>query len=323
VNIIMSLRFPLALAGISLLSVSASGQVVDLQPGSVFRDCTDCPEMVVVPPGRFMMGSTPEDSELGGVRERDRSREWPAREVTIARPFAIGRYEVTVEDYAAFAEATGRKAGSACLTWKIQENAWGNRDGATWIDPGIPQTGEHPVGCIDYHDSEAYAAWLTGKTGHRYRIPTEAEWEYAARAGTNTLQPWGDTMEGVCQYANVSDFTRAEAHGGLESDPTRFNDCRDGYVFASPVGQFQPNAFGIYDMVGNVWEWVEDCYAVGHDGSPTDGSARFTPEDCELLVVKGGGWYARDWFVRPAARSRELREFRASTMGLRLLREIP
>jgi len=305
-------------------SLVATVTTADAQdyPGAVIQDCDECPEVVVVPAGSFTMGSTAEETVRAGVRERDRTREQPPRRVTISKPFALGRFELTVGEWRVFVDETGREPGDACLTWDQSKSAWGEVIGADWWNIGYEQTDQHPVGCLDLADSEAYVSWLSEKTGQTYRIPTEAEWEYAARGGTKTLQYWSDDMEDICTYANVSDLDRADLHGGLAENPTRYFNCRDGYAYASPVGSYAPNQFGLYDMVGNIWEWVPDCFVVGYEGAPTDGSAWLNVENCDRRIVRSGGWYARNWFQRPAARSREPVDFRASTLGLRVLREL-
>lgn len=305
-----------------LSSILATSAVAADYPGAVLQDCPDCPEVVVIPAGTFIMGSTPEQTEQAGVRQQDRTREQPAHRVTIGKAFALGRYELTVGQWRTFVEETGRTPGEACLTWDQTSNAWGEVIGATWWEVGYPQTEQHPVGCLDLADAEAYVAWLSEKTGQTYRIPTEAEWEYAARGGTKTLQYWSDDMNDICTYANVSDLDRADLHGGLEENPTRYFNCRDGHAYAAPVGSYAPNQFGLYDMVGNIWEWVPDCFVVGYEGAPTDGSAWLDADTCDRRIVRSGGWYARNWFNRPAGRSREHPEFRASTLGLRVLREL-
>jgi sulfatase modifying factor 1 len=290
--------------------------------GAVLKDCDECPEVVVIPAGSFIMGSTAEETVRGGVREQDRTREQPPRRVTIANDFSMGRFHVKVSEWRTFTDATGRAPGTECLTWDVAANTWQVVAGANWWQPGYEQTDSHPVGCVDLPEAEAYVAWLSEISGQSYRIPTEAEWEYAARAGTSSLQYWSDDMDNVCAYANVSDLSRANAHGGLEDNPTRFSLCNDGYVYASPVGSFLPNQFGLYDMVGNIWDWVQDCFVVGYDDGPTDGSAWLDAPDCDRRIVRGGSWYGRNWFNRPAGRSREAPEFRASTLGVRVVREL-
>ncbi len=311
-------------AALILLAAPAavSAATVSLQSGAVFRDCPDCPALVVVPAGEFVMGSTPEETTAAAVREDIAPREWPARRIQIDKPFAMGRYEITRDQYASFVEATGRADGDACITWNGATGRWENVVGASWRRPGFAQTGDHPVGCLDLADAQAYVTWLSERTGERYRIPTEAEWEYVARAGTTTMQTWGEGFSDVCRYANASDLSRAEAHGGLADEPTRFFSCRDGFVYTAPVGSFPPNPFGLYDVIGNIWEWVQDCYFATYEGAPSDSSA-WLVDGCERRVVRGGGWYSRVWFVRPAGRSREEPEYRSMTLGLRVLRELP
>lgn len=140
---------------------------------------------------------------------------------------------------------------------------------------------------MSLEDAQAYAAWLSARTGKRYRVPSEAEWEYAARGGMSTSRYWGDDAAEVCQYGNISDAAAAEAHPDLRKEPTRLMACHDGYVYTAPVGKFAPNRFGLHDVIGNVWEWTADCYTPNFDGAPTDGSA--WKKDCERYVVKGGG----------------------------------
>lgn len=302
------------------VTAAARAETVSLEPGAIFQDCADCPQVVVIPPGTFTMGSTPEETTRGGAPDKDAPREWPAHEVTISSAFALGRFDITRAQYARFVEATGHPDGSECITWNVPANKWELVAGATWKEPIIPQGPDHPVGCLSLADTKAYVAWLSELTGQRYRLPTEAEWEYAARAGTTSMQSWGDGFDNVCKFANVSDLSRARLHGGLEEQPTRFFRCDDGYPYTSPVGSFPPNPFGLYDMIGNNWVWVEDCYFATYEGAPTDGSA--WTGDCERLVVRGGGWYSRVWFIRSAARSREPPDFRAVSLGLRVVREL-
>lgn len=299
----------------------AFAERVSLAAGSVFRDCADCPEIVVIPPGSFTMGSTPEETQRANLRPDISPREWPAHKVTIAKAFGIGRFEITRAQYANFVRATGHPDGDSCITWNLDTNKWEPVAGASWRRPGFPQGQDHPAGCLNLADTRAYVEWLSTTTGQHYRIPTDAEWEYVARAGTTTLQSWGDSFDDICKYTNASDLDRADVHGGLEEEPTRFFQCRDGFVYTSPVGSFPPNQFGLYDVIGNIWEWVEDCYYATYQGAPTDGSA-WIGENCDRLVVRGGGWFSRVWFVRPAGRSREEPEFRTMTLGLRVVREL-
>jgi len=295
---------------------------VVLQPGSSFRDCPTCPEMVIVPAGTFIMGSTKEATNRARLREDIAPREWPAHQVRILNRFAAGRYEITVGQYQEFVEATKRPDPYTCITWNGTETLWAEVKGANWHNPGFPQDNTHPVGCLSYQDALDYSSWLSERTGQNYRIPTEAEWEYIARAGTDSLQSWGDTMDTICEYANSSDLSRAEAHGGIEKEPTRFFDCYDGYVYTAPIGTYPPNQFGFHDLVGNVWEWVQDTFIPSYEGAPVDGSARIAPDMDTRLIVRGGGWYSRVWFVRPAGRSREHPAYRSTTLGLRLIREL-
>ena len=308
-----------AFTGVFVGSAQAEEQLL---PGSSFKDCATCPEMVVLPAGTFMMGSTPEETTLAEVRADAAEREQPKHAVTLARAFAIGRYEVTLAEYRAFVTATNRPDPDRCITWTEANDTWGEVDGASWQNAGFYQGEDHPVGCLDLKDVRDYSAWLSDVTGERYRVPSEAEWEYAARGGTATNQTWGDTMEHMCRFANASDLTRADVHKGVRDTPTRFFECRDGFVYTAPVGSFPPNAYGFYDMVGNIWEWVEDCFIVGYEGAPTDGSVRYDENNCDRLIVRGGGWYARNWFMRPAGRSREHPDYRSTTLGLRVVREI-
>ena len=319
----MAHREQIFLAAIGLLAALAVHPAAAQapEPGKVFRDCPTCPELVVVPAGSFVMGSTPEETKRAGLPEEQGSREWPAHKVTIAKPFAVGKYELTVGEYAAFATETKRPASDKCTTWDGVANKWGEVATATWQNPGYPQTDKFPAGCLTLDDVRAYTAWLSKKTGQHYRVPSEAEWEYVARAGTKTQQTWGDDSSNICTMANVADLMRAEAHGGDVKDSSRAFPCRDGYVFASPVGSFPPNPWGLYDVVGNIWEWTEDCFIPNYDAAPTDGSVHM-PAGCERLIVRGGGWYSRSWFARPPGRSREFPTYRSSTLGLRVVRDL-
>lgn len=284
-----------------------------------FRDCPDCPEMVALPTGSFVMGSSEDEIRRAALPEDQAARERPAHRVELRRRIALGKFEVTVGEYAAFATQTARPLVAGCLTWDTAAGKWGPVAAASWREPGYPQTDRFPVGCVTIDDARAYAAWLAQKSGQRYRIPSEAEWEYAARAGTRDAA-WDDP-QGICRRANVSDLTRMDAHGGGPRDPTRYFDCRDGFVAASPVGSFPADPWGVHDLVGNAWEWTEDCFVADYAGAPADGSAR-RDAACERLVVRGGGWYSRTFFARPAGRSREEPGFRSSTLGFRVVREL-
>ncbi len=302
---------------IALLACAADAAPVP-KVGTVFRDCPTCPEMVVVPAGRFTMGSTPEQTAKAGLPDEQGAREWPAHTVTIAKPFAMGRYELTVGEYAVFATETARASSANCTTWDSAQKKWGPVATATWREPGYGQTDRFPVGCITLDDARAYSIWLSAKTGQSYRVPSEAEWEYVARAGAKTEK----IDNKICAHANVSDLGRAEAHGGDVADASRFFPCRDGFVFSAPVGSFPANAFGLHDVIGNIWEWTEDCFTPpSYEGAPTDGSARRV-EGCEKVIVRGGGWYSRSWFARAPGRSRETPDYRSSTLGLRLARDL-
>ena len=190
----------------------------------------------------------------------------------------------------AFVAATGRDMQGGC---DIYDGNWRRRPDSSWENPGFPQTGSHPVTCASWSDAKAYAAWLSKTTGQRYRLPSASEWEYAARAGGAAVMPWADAS-GACSGANVADQSAARRYPGW----TVFG-CDDGFAFTAPVGSFKANAFGLNDMLGNVFQWTEDCWRADYAGAPIDGSAR-TGGDCSDHELRGGSW-----FSTPVPMSRE------------------
>jgi formylglycine-generating enzyme required for sulfatase activity/uncharacterized caspase-like protein len=280
----------------------------DVAGAQVFRDCPQCPEMTVIPAGTFQMGAPSREAGSG-------DSERPRHEVRIARPLAVGRFEVTRGQYAAFVEATGYKSEGSCYVWVGAE--WVNQPGRSWRDPDFSQDDSHPAVCVSWQDAKAYVAWLAMKTGKPYRLLTESEWEYAARAGTRTSRYWGDDPGLACDYANVHDADTQKSR----RFPWEAHECKDGYVETAPVGKFKANAFGLYDMLGNVWEWVEDCQTVNYIGAPADGTARVT-DDCARRIYRGGGW-SGPGSVRAAVRNGNPPSYRSQLLGLRVARPAP
>lgn len=275
--------------------------------GAVFSDCPLCPEMVVVARGTFFMGSP--NTEKG--READ---EGPRHNVVIGEDFALGRYEVTVGQFAEFVADSGYKPTGGCSYFK---GGWKRDDTRDWRNPGFRQSDKSPVGCISMEDAQVYVRWLSRKTGQAYYMPSEAEWEYAARAGTTTPATWGASPSGACDYANVYDRT-----GRRENRfDWAYHQCDDGFGQTSPVGSFPANAFGLHDMLGNVWEWVADCWNENYAGAPADGKS-WHAGDCSRRVLRGGSWNIRPGFIRAANRVGVAEAYRSSSVGFRVAREI-
>lgn len=280
------------------------------KPGQTFRDCADCPEMIVIPAGSFDMGSP-----SGEPGRQD--NEGPRHKVSI-RSFAAGKYEITRGQFAAFVAASGYNAGNECDTSDFVGGEWKKHSGRNWQNPGYPQDDSHPVVCVNWNDAKAYVAWLSRKTGKNYRLLSEAEWEYAARAGTTTAWHWGESPDQACSYANVVDATGKSPLSGIEG-----RKCTDDLTFTVPVGSFRPNAFGLYDMIGNVAEFTEDCWNGNYDGAPTDGSA-WTSGKCQRRILRGGLWESVQQDVRSARR--ELwagTAYRSGMFGFRVARMLP
>ena len=260
------------------------------RPGRVFRDCGTCPEMVAVPPGSYMMGSPA--SEAG--RDGD---EGPRHRVTIGYTLAVGVYEVTFAEWDACVDAGG------CGGYRPEDEGWGR--------------GSRPVIRVSWEDAREYVRWLSRETGQEYRLLSESEWEYVARAGTTAARYWGESESGQCRYANGYDQT-----GEAERDFDRnFVDCSDGYAETAPVGVYEANAFGLHDVLGNVWEWTRDCWNASYSGAPADGSA-WMSGDCSPRVLRGGSWYNYPGNLRSANRSRNSAGDRLSGLGFRVARTI-
>ena len=284
----------------------ATAAVADRQ---AFRDCADCPELVVIPAGRFQMGSPSHE-------EGRFDNEGPLHEVQVNR-FALGKYEVTRGEYAAFVRDTARGDGDGCFT--DADGKWEKRAGRSWRDPGFTQTDQHPVVCVSWEDAQAYATWLARETGKGYRLASEAEWEYTARAGTTTARYWGKRADDACRYANVGDrITKAQ----VPDWKFPIHDCDDGAAYTAPAGRYLANAFGLHDILGNVWEWVQDCWNETYAGAPTDGSA-WSTGDCSKRVDRGGGWDDEPRGVRSAGRSWLEPSLRNLNLGFRIARTLP
>ena len=263
--------------------------------------CEYCPQMVRLPGGEFRMGSDDSDPEAS-------SDEKPRHRVAV-KAFSLGQYEVTRAQFAAFVDVTGHRA-QGCRIW--DGKAWTEQADKSWRDPGFAQTAEHPAVCVNIEDAQAYIRWLNQQTGQVYRLPTEAEWEYAARAGTTTIRPWGDNADGACGQANVYDRTAKQAFPGWSS-----HECTDGYVYTAPVGSFQANAFKLHDMLGNVWEWTCSAYKRQYDGTE-----KVCANDAGASrVVRGRAWDDGPSFVRSAYRFLYISIDRRSNLGFRLAQD--
>lgn len=230
------------------------------------------PEMVELPGGSFLMG---DQSQAGDADER------PVHRVILA-PFAIGQYEVTVEQYGAFAQASARPRPS-----------------------GSPR---QPVTNLDFVDARAYVDWLSLQTGKRYRLASEAEWEYAARAGALSLFAYGNAESELCRHGNVADHA-AQAAGSA----WQIADCDDGQVGLAEVGRYRPNAFGLYDMAGNAWEWIADCYRTDY--------AQAEPVECVSRVVRGGSYQQSAFSARASNRQALEPQTRSPAIGFRVVRQ--
>ena len=262
-------RFSAMLVWLWVMMSTAHAQAsLSHKPGETFRDCPSCEELVVIPPGDFQMGST------------ENPAEGPQHHVSIPRPFAVGRREVT------FAEWDECVAGGSCK-YSPSDHGWGR--------------GDRPVIDVSWDDARDFVAWLTKKTGQPYRLLSEAEWEYSARAGAVTAYWWGrDIGSG---RANCLECGGAAAHQ------------------TAPAGSFRPNAFGLYDTSGNAAEWVQDCWNASYRGAPSDGSA-WTAGDCTLHVLRGGSFASKAAAVRSAARFRYDEDVRYYANGFRVARDL-
>lgn len=294
-----------------------------LQTGSTIRDCPDCPQMVVLPAGQFAMGGNAAEQTAWGVAPHYAEMELPAHAVTISHRYAIAKFTVTRDEWAAYIAAAGKAApdDAGCAVLTPDTGAWAVDARRSWRDPGFAQDGNHPAVCISWNDAQGYVAWLSARTGQRYRLPSEAEWEYAARAGTSTANYWGEDRENACHYANATDLNRAELHRYARSVPDSAFLCHDGHVYTAPVDAFPPNPWGLYGMSGNVWQMTGDCLNPDYRGAPADGSAR-TSGDCRSRIDRGASWVNSPKFVRASQRHPDLATARNSVLGLRLVREI-
>jgi formylglycine-generating enzyme required for sulfatase activity len=270
------------------LAVAAGAQAKPA--GKPFRDCAECPEMMPLGPGEFTMGASREEEARHGLSEPTRGRSEPVHKVRFAKGFAIGRHPVTVAQFRAFADETGYKPSDACYNQRYNDGhfIYEKARGYSWRSPGFEQDDRHPVVCVSGEDAEAYAAWLSRKTGHSYSVPNEAQYEYALRAGTTTSYFWGEDKQRACEYSNQPDLDQGKALNAPSGPEYRFQ-CSDGYAWTSPVGSFKPNPWGLYDMQGNIWEWTSDCWNDNYLGAPTDGST-WTTGDCDARPSRGGSY---------------------------------
>lgn len=257
-------------------SVTASADAETASYGRYLRDCVDCPDLAEIDAGSFLMGAGDPAA---------RAFEGPQTPVTLTRPIAMAVRETTFEDWARCVDAGVCRAVG---------------------DAGFGR-GKRPVVNVSHADAEAYAAWLSSKTGQRYRLPTEAEWEYAARAGSADAFPFGPVVDAARANYDASAVDAAGAPGR-----------RRGVT--APAGAFAPNAYGLFDMQGNVWEWTADCWRASHDGRPADASA--VGGACASRTVKGGAWNAPASSLRPAHRDGVLAATARNDLGFRVVRDL-
>jgi formylglycine-generating enzyme required for sulfatase activity len=291
------------IAGLTACYQGARTGVAADDAGAVppLRDCAECPSMRVLPAGEFSMGSS-------ALEPGHYDNESPQHRVYIAHRFALAADDTTRRQFAAFMVATHRRSSAGC-TRMGPGRMWLDDPNLSWRNPGYPQTDGDPVTCVSWQEATAYAAWLSQKTGHHYRLPSEAEWEYAARAGTTTAYWWG--TQASHEFAN---YGTDECCDGMIQG-------RDQWFYTSPAGAMPANAFGLRDMSGNIFQWMQDCWHSDFAGAPADGSAWVTG-DCEQRTQRGSSWHAAQRFLRVAYRVSWKYDGRNIYGGFRVARDL-
>ncbi len=296
------------------VAVVSTGAVAQGFSGTTFKDCADCPEMVAIPAGQFMMGTGPDEEERENLFNQFRYRSQPQHRVSV-KSFAAGKFELTRSQYRVFAEAT-RRSSDGCFFWNGTDfEIDKNKD---WRNSGYVQDDMHPVACVSWEDASAYARWLSQKTGKNYRLLSEAEWEYAARAGTTTMRFWGDDADRACDYGNGADLAAIAQVPAATLGASA--NCNDRYAYTAPAGSYRANAFGLHDMLGNVGEWTQDCWNGNYNRAPSDGRA-WTSGDCSMRAVRGGAWDDAPTGLRSAYRVGSPTTIRLYSRGFRVARD--
>jgi formylglycine-generating enzyme required for sulfatase activity len=266
-------------AGITCYSAKTNAQTKNS-----FRDCVECPEMIEIQKGSFFMGSD-------NVREEEK----PVHQITIENDFAVGKYEITRKQYELFIKSFNYTPELGCETWDLPSF---NMDlTKSWTDPDFEQDADHPVVCVNWHDTQAYVKWLSELTGMKYRLLSEAEWEYVARSGSTTRYSFGDSIDST--KANYGDEFRG----------------------TTPTGSYPENQFGLHDMHGNASEWVADCWIDNYKNAQTTAVPR-TVESCKRRVFRGGTWHNKGQYLRSAYRYAYIAGFRLSGLGFRVARQL-
>jgi formylglycine-generating enzyme required for sulfatase activity len=287
---------------------------------ATFQDCAECPRMIELPGGPAVIGSPAHEPERHGSEVLRHTEHIDA--------FAMSETEITLAQFAAFVADTQRRIPEGCYTHGDGMDSTSDLDAvASWRAPRFEQTDDHPVVCVTWQDATDYAAWLSRRTGQSYRLPSDAEWEYAARAGTTSAYFWGDDADRGCAWMNGGDpslaralppwtqtVARDRASGWLGA---RTLECDDGSAFTSAVRSYRPNAFGLYDVAGNVWEWVDAC----RDVPAADAKQTETADDrCALRGVRGGSWDDWPMDLRSADRHKTVWDTRRNDVGFRVAR---
>jgi formylglycine-generating enzyme required for sulfatase activity len=286
----------MSLAALLFMGATALSSASAATPGETIQDCEQCPELIVIPPGTFKMGQ----SRMSGGGEYEQ----PVKTVTIAAPFAIGKFEVTYRQFATFVQYSGYAADRDEKCGTVQEGVFGHRL-QDWDDPAYVPEDNFPAVCISWNAAKAYVDWLSRETGETYRLPSEAEWEYVGRAGTTTPFWTGSSESSLRGTANCAPEL-----------------CGDAHAQVAPVGSFPTNAFGVHDMTGNLSEWVADCFHETYDGAPANGAAR-QDGACAERTYRGGNWQNKTSYdLRSAARGRQDPENRWSHFGFRIVRDV-
>ncbi len=291
----------------------------DVAIGDVIKDCVFCPSLIILGSDEFLLGER--DANFAKFNES------PVTRINFKNVFGIGEKEITIAEYDKFVQDTKYNAKNGCFI--LIDGKWVFKKENNWQNPGYPIDPNMPVTCVNYDDVLAYINWLNKKiqlddVRKAFRLPSEAEWEYAARGGAQTIFYWGKNDFDSCQYANHLDYlAKEEIFKSRISRANLVNQCSDDFVYPAPVGSFKPNGYGIYDLLGNVAEWTSDCWHDSYLQVPRDGSpwTRFCSAP-DYFVIRGGSWAAELSFLRLATRTRLKSNFRSSTNGFRIARTV-